>query len=617
MRPKAARALIVLPRAGFGPVAAVLALCCAIWVPAPASAERQPQVLVINSGDTTLPAGVAIINGLTAKLSGRDSSPEIYVEYLDGYRFPLDEASARLERTLIEKYSGRPPPDLLVAIGTEALDFFEARRGLFGETTPIALGGTLSDVHPGVPPRPHVAGILGRVFIGRTIELAARLQPKASRLYVVAGAAPLDRRLLAVASEHLAAASPRFDVIELAGLPLPDLVAALKGVPSDAIVLYLTMFRDSDNTTYTSATVAEVIAEASPAPVYSLYDTTIGRGVVAGYMDRLYMIGEQLGDIALRILDGEDAGAIGILESATPATVVDWPAFEEAGLDAALLPPAAVVLNRPLSPWETYRPQIVGVLVVLLGLTALLVALLWERRRRLKSENSLRALTGSVLSARDEERRRIARELHDATGQNITVAGLMLGRIRQELPAAAQPGADELAGILSTCMREIRTLSYVLHPPLLDEAGLRSALPHYIEEFSKRSGIAVGIDIDRAVDRLSPDAEITLFRVVQEGLTNISRHSGSGAANIRLWKLDGIGPPSVMLRIEDEGRGFPGMRTDATVRPVTPSASGVGLASMEERLRQLGGRLRIVSGAGSTVVTAEVPIADLHAAAAE
>ena len=224
---------------------------------------------------------------------------------------------------------------------------------------------------------------------------------------------------------------------------------------------------------------------------------------------------------------------------------------------------------------------------------------------------TMRALTGSVLTAQDEERRRIARELHDSTGQNLIAASMLIARITKMLPDAAAPVATQLDGMVQQSIHELRTMSYVLHPPLLDEAGLKLALQHYVDGFCERSGLTVDLDISPEFERLQPDVELTLFRVVQEALTNVSRHSDSATAEIRLGRGVIAGDPKVILTIQNAVRrfyrplGFSGLVARRLSRK-----DGIGLASMRERLHQIGGSLDIDFGPEKTTVRAIAPFVD-------
>jgi signal transduction histidine kinase len=224
----------------------------------------------------------------------------------------------------------------------------------------------------------------------------------------------------------------------------------------------------------------------------------------------------------------------------------------------------------------------------------------------------MRELAASVVRAQDEERRRIARDLHDSTGQNLIAATLLLGRIEAVLPAAAKPILQKLEEVLQQSIREVRTVSYLLHPPLLDEAGLGPALRCYVDGYIERSGLAVDLEVGPDVERLPPDAELVLFRLVQEALTNVSRHSQSPIARIRLAREKASDGQTIVLTIEDAGRGMPaiGNRRALIGRTIRSRSAGVGLASMRERLHQIDGRLEIDSAVGRTIVRAVIPIPD-------
>ena len=304
-----------------------------------------------------------------------------------------------------------------------------------------------------------------------------------------------------------------------------------------------------------------------------------------------------------------------------PLPLVLWAAvrFGEKGASAAILVVAVILTwatlhGRGLFPGEDPEHSVLALQLFLTGLSIpvlMLGALIDELR---SAERTTRGLAASLVRAQDEERRRIARDLHDSTGQHLIAATLIAGRIEKTLPAAAQPALRHLEDMLQQSIREVRTVSYLLHPPLLDEAGLGLALRHYIEGFQERSSIAVELDISPTVERLAPDRELVLFRVVQEALTNISRHSKSPTAQIRLMRERATNGDAVVLTIEDAGKGMPAVRgVRQLIGQKDAPTRGVGLASMRERLHQIGGRLEIDSVAGRTTVQAVVPIRDQQA----
>lgn len=225
-----------------------------------------------------------------------------------------------------------------------------------------------------------------------------------------------------------------------------------------------------------------------------------------------------------------------------------------------------------------------------------------ERRQR---EMSLQLLTTRLLHLQDEERRRIARDLHDITAQDLGAVVVNLAHLRRlvtDLKPEAQTIVTESVSLAEQVLQQIRTLSYLLHPPLLDQSGLASALRWYIQGFTKRSGIQVDIEIDEAVGRMSPEIETALFRITQECLTNIHRHSGSGVATLRLIKNGN----NLSLYVKDQGGGM--MDEDAGDTVDSIQSLGLGILGMRQRLRQFGGTLELNTGKHGTEIIASVLI---------
>jgi len=214
---------------------------------------------------------------------------------------------------------------------------------------------------------------------------------------------------------------------------------------------------------------------------------------------------------------------------------------------------------------------------------------------RKAAEAALHKLSGRLLRLQDEERRRLARELHDSTAQllvGLSINPSVVNESAGALEPRAQAALAESRTLADRCVQEIRTVSYLLHPPELDGLGLECALASYVDGFVQRSGIQVNLDVAPDLGRLPQEAETALFRIVQEALSNIHRHSGSGTASIRLLR----GPSGVALEVNDAGSGMRG-----------ESTPGVGIASMRERAQQLGGSLDVVSPHEGTTVRAVIP----------
>lgn len=224
---------------------------------------------------------------------------------------------------------------------------------------------------------------------------------------------------------------------------------------------------------------------------------------------------------------------------------------------------------------------------------------------RQEAEEKLRALSLRLLRLQDEERRRVARDLHDTTGQTLTALKITLSLLEKAVAQHASTGGffAELNELADQALREIRTTSHLLHPPLLDEAGFASAASWYVDGFNKRSSIQVKLQLPEGI-RLPSTVEIVLFRILQESLTNITRHSGTATVDVHLE----IGKDVTTLTVRDYGKGISAERLVKMNR--TGSDVGVGIAGMRERLKELGGKLEIQSDSSGTILRASLPIAD-------
>jgi len=217
---------------------------------------------------------------------------------------------------------------------------------------------------------------------------------------------------------------------------------------------------------------------------------------------------------------------------------------------------------------------------------------------------TLRNLSARLLQVQDEERRRIAREMHDSVGQLVAAISMNLGTVRKQsdkLDAKGAKAVAETIALVEEIDRQIRTISHLLHPPLLDEAGLGSALRCYVDGFSERSKISVDLSIPSDFGRLPHDMEIAIFRIVQECLTNIHRHSGSTTATINMVAEDS----RIVVRVQDKGKGIPLKRQQELN---STDRTGVGFRGMRERIRQLDGSFEIQSDANGTVIVANLPL---------
>jgi two-component system NarL family sensor kinase len=233
-----------------------------------------------------------------------------------------------------------------------------------------------------------------------------------------------------------------------------------------------------------------------------------------------------------------------------------------------------------------------------------LVGSVHEFTKRKQAEDELRRLSGKILQLQDEERRAIARDLHDSTGQDLVTLDTMLSQLRGAISSNERKPRKLLAecrALAARCLRDVRTLSYALFPSALEDAGLEDAIRDYVKGFTKRTGIQVELEFSLRIGRMETEIELALFRVVQESLTNILRHSGSQHAKVRIHRNSDL-----TLEISDLGPGVPAnkpRRNEGSRFEV-----GVGIPSMQERVRLVGGRLDIDSNGHRTTVRVTIPL---------
>jgi signal transduction histidine kinase len=278
----------------------------------------------------------------------------------------------------------------------------------------------------------------------------------------------------------------------------------------------------------------------------------------------------------------------------------------QAGADDYLIKPFSTreLLARVSGRLEIARLQRDQELQLRLGQVELEQRVRERTQELLDASNGLRELSARLLQAQDEERRRIARELHDGAGQLLAALGMEAAALAKESARLTPKAAASLSNIESLVMqmtKDIRTMSHLLHPPLLDDVGLQSALTEYVKGFATRSGIRVSLDLPEAIERLDRDYELSLFRIVQESLTNIHRHSGSKTASIRIIRDDG----ALILEVQDEGRGMSPQR----LAEIQSTGSGVGIRGMRERVLQFSGTMSIDSDSSGTRIRVVIPTA--------
>lgn len=370
-------------------LAFVVALTCLAAVGAVAGEDRRQQnVLIVFSNDAELPAVQLIAKGLRSGFAG-SSHITLYTEYFDEVRFPAHWTSGRFARYLREKYEGLGI-DLMVGVGDDAISLLRADRATLSLEAPIIF----NNVPPGDPSISGLTngtGIYSHMDILKLVELARQMLPNAEHIVVVSGATGFDRKWDATARNTFKALEKSYRISYLSALPLSELLARLKELRPDTIVVYLSMFEDGAGEQFVPREIARRLAEASQAPLFGVYDSYIGFGVAGVYADRFEGVGHETARLALRVLAGERASDIAPYVGDTHRLIVDGSVLERLGLAFANLPEGTVIENWTPPAWWQYRWHIVAAAAIIIAQTLLIAFVLLQNRKRRRAEHLLKA----------------------------------------------------------------------------------------------------------------------------------------------------------------------------------------------------------------------------------
>jgi signal transduction histidine kinase len=556
--------------------------------PAPDGAEKAHRVLLLYGEPRLTPAIVAVDAAIRSTIESRLRGPiSFYTEYLDLNLFDGDVPQPELRALLRRKYATRPI-DLIMAGGSRPLRVaLHNRRDLFS-SAPVVFVAVDPKAAADLRLEADVTGTWLHMGWTETVDLARRLQPGTRRAVVVGGTSPSDRVWLDQARQQLATQAGPVEIGYLTGLALEDVQQAVATLPAHTVVLVGPFLRDATGHDFATSDAIRRIAAASTVPTYGLTEAALGTGAVGGYVVNYEAHGQAAGDVALRVLAGERPSPT---EAGTNVTMVDARQLERWRLDARRLPAGSVVRFRQPSVWEQYRWWVVAAASALLLQSALIGGLFVQRalRRRAQarlaeSVEQIQTLAGRLITAQEEERRRIARELHDGINQKLSALSIALTTLGRRAPSRAADLTDALARLQERAaglVEEIRQLSHELHPGVLQHVGLVAALQAYCEEFEEEYGLAMTFQADGDLGVVPIDRALCLYRATQEALGNVAKHAKARHVRVSVVRdHDGV-----RLAVADDGCGF-----DATE---ARNRGGLGLISLHERVRLVGGQVTI------------------------
>jgi len=433
----------------------------------------------------------------------------------------------------------------------------------------------------------------------KTIEAALRLLPETRHVVIVGGTTAFDRMGVSIAKTDIASLASKLDFVYMTDFEMNQLLERLRQLPEHTVVLYISFFQDAVGHKFINATGAlPMVAKASNAPVFGTSDTYLGNGIVGGNLMRFQEQGKVSARIISQLLEGKKAQDIPI-ETLPSTYMFDWKALQRWHIPESRLPPGSLVMFREPSLWERTKWIWVTSILIIIGLSAIAGYLEYSRRQLSVARDRQTELSGMLITAEENERSRLASELHDDFSQRLAVLALGLENIAETMPPLPQETDRQLRGLSDSAAElgaDLHTLSHRLHSATLERLGLATGISALCREFAAQQNVQIDFSSDAILDSVHPNVALCLFRIVQEGIRNSKKHSGTTKVQVALREQG----DKLYASVCDEGCGFDVNELD--------KKSGLGVRSMEERVHFLGGKFAIHSEPGKgTVVEAWVP----------
>jgi signal transduction histidine kinase len=589
---------------------------CLAWVcSGVVAAQDGRSVLVLYSEQWLGPATTLFTQSLRESLAS-STAVVLEAQHLDISRFAGEEHDRALADWLRSRYRDRHLASV-VALGVPASAF--ALR--YGELiwpgariihTSIDGDQVQAAIERGDPVIPR------RFEYRQTVEYALQQWPAVRQVWLIAGATEQDRRWLSIADTDLAPLNGRIHIERITDLRWDDLLAKVSRMPEDAIAVGVVFGADADGRAFVIGDAILDIARVANRPFFVVASWSLGTGAIGGYVVDGAEMGRLAARVVLRTLDNPEA-ANPPREDSSSRWMFDAAQLRRWNIAESGLPVGSLVLNRELPAWRRYLWPLVATALVVAAQGAIIGALLVQRRNRRRVEAALRAsegkarasyhevreLAGRLITAREEEGARIARDLHDDIGQRVASLSIGLSRAQRQIPEVSNPARQALSTLeqqTTQLSADLRHLSHELHPSALEHLGLLEALRDRCDDFHQQSGVAVRLDVSDAWRDVSDAFALCLYRVAQEALRNVATHARAHSVTLSLDRLDG----HLMMQVTDDGCGFD---PEATRR-----RSGLGLVSLAERVRMLGGELAVTARpGGGTRLAVSLPAGESHA----
>lgn len=561
----------------------------------------RPSVLVVSLDDPEQPYVQAVQDGFRQAFDEAGSPAVVYREYFDQIRFGDRPSYAAEFRTwLHRKYRDRR---LVVIVVTQQpiLELFGQAPDNPWNDVPVVYG-TLGHLTIDIQrTHPTASGLVMENFLPRSLDVIKTIRPETRRIAAIQGGSASERARDAWWLPQIRDSG--LEVIDLRGLTVDELTAQVSNLPDDAVPYLFSLQTDASGRIFRLGQGHRMVATAANRPLFSLMGYQPASEIVGGATPDYQVAGRALGEHVLRRLDGAPPSVELLPTTAFLRMIFDGSQLVRWGIPESRLPPGSIVVNRPASLWRDYRGTVLAAIATVGVLTVLLAVALAERRNRSRAQMALQAsygqlrdLTDRLITAQEEERTRIARDLHDDIGQRVASFAIALSRAKRQAEHAPPAVAESLAELQQQSARlstDLRQLSHDLHPGALEHLGLVQAIRARCLDFQEEHGVAVQFEVSDRWPEVPDAVALCLYRVAQEALRNVAIHAAATGVTVTLDRP----ADRLEMQVIDNGRGF-----DASRR------SGLGLVSLGERVRMLGGRFEVATEPGAgTRITVTVP----------
>jgi len=581
----------------------LLALLFFVLVSAAATSAQAPakrNVLIISDVGMSHSLTAAVTQRIVAGVGETpDRHVEFYTESLDLQAFPGRPSRGDAQEWLAKKY-GNHTLDVIVAVGPGAIEFLSSdARALFPDV-PIVICGSASNQVSNPKLDARFTGTWVKLEPEKTLELALHLFPDTRHVFVVGGSSDFDKVATSLTKKALGPIKTKSEIVYLTDMEMNRLLEHLQTLPDHSIELYISFFQDSAGNKFLNSTEAlPMIASASNAADFGMSDTYIGHGIVGGYVLPFERQAKLTAQIVSRLLDGKKAQELSI-ETLAGVYMFDWHQLQTWHISESSLPSGSIVMFREPSVWERTRWIWITSLLIIAVLSVIAIYLQYSRKQLEAAKERQMQLSGLLINAAEQERSRVASELHDDFSQRLAILALGLENVQEATPASfgdVHKQLRELSKSTSELGTDLHTLSHQLHSSTLESLGLVPAVGALCNEFTAKQGVKVDFTSNEIPRSLYPDVALCIFRIAQEGLRNLKKYSGVEEAEVAL-RMTGH---RLEISVRDEGRGFDLSELRQN--------EGLGIRSMEQRARLLGGEFEIHSEPGKgTTLKAWVPL---------